>query len=31
MEELIHKALVFDYFSGKASPLQKKSIEAWLA
>ncbi|GAB4033863.1 FecR family protein [Spirosoma gilvum] len=31
MEELVNKTLVFDYFAGKVSPLQKKSIEHWLA
>ena len=31
MEELVNKALVFDYFAGKVSPFQKKSIEAWLS
>ncbi|MFD1139862.1 FecR family protein [Larkinella insperata] len=31
MDELITKARFFDYFSGKATPLQKKSIETWLA
>ena len=31
MEELINKTLVFEYFAGNVSPLQKKTIEAWLA
>lgn len=31
MEELVNKTLVFDYFAGKVSLFQKKSIEAWLA
>lgn len=30
MEDIITKNLLFDYFSGKATPLQKKAIEAWL-
>ncbi|MGV3559590.1 FecR family protein [Larkinella arboricola] len=30
MDELITKARFFEYFSGKATPLQKKNIEAWL-
>jgi transmembrane sensor len=31
MEDLVNKAVVFDYFSGRVSPLQKKSVEDWLA
>lgn len=31
MEEIIDKAFLFGYFSGNASPLQKKAIETWLA
>ncbi len=30
MEDIIVKKVVFDYFSGDTSPLQKKAIEAWL-
>ncbi|WP_138475464.1 FecR family protein [Dyadobacter bucti] len=30
MEDIIVKDVLFDYFSGHASPLQKKAIEAWL-
>lgn len=31
MEDIINKAVLFDYFSGRISPLQKKSVETWLA
>ncbi|MVM36690.1 DUF4974 domain-containing protein [Spirosoma sp. HMF3257] len=31
MEDIINKAVLFDYFSGRVSPLQKKSIENWLS
>lgn len=31
MEHIINKAVVFDYFSGNVTPLQKKSVELWLA
>lgn len=31
MEDIITKALLFDYFAGRVSPLQKKAVEAWLA
>jgi transmembrane sensor len=31
MEDIVNKAVVFDYFSGRVSPLQKKSVEGWLA
>lgn len=31
MENLVNKAVLFDYFSGKVTPLQKKMIENWLA
>ena len=31
MEDIISKAVLFDYFSGRVSPIQKKSIESWLA
>lgn len=31
MEEIINKEVLFDYFSGRVSPLQKKSVERWLA
>ncbi|QMW04802.1 FecR family protein [Spirosoma foliorum] len=30
MEDIIIKNLLFDYFSGHSTPLQKKVIEAWL-
>ncbi|MVM28568.1 DUF4974 domain-containing protein [Spirosoma sp. HMF4905] len=30
MEDIIVKNLLFDYFAGQISPLQKKAIEAWL-
>ncbi|SOD99321.1 FecR family protein [Spirosoma fluviale] len=31
MEDLVNKAVLFDYFSGRVSPLQKKSVESWLS
>lgn len=31
MEDLVNKTVLFDYFSGRVSPLQKKSVEGWLA
>ncbi|MEZ0607786.1 FecR family protein [Fibrella sp. WM1] len=31
MQDLVNKAVLFDYFSGRVSPLQKKSVEDWLA
>ncbi|WP_338875640.1 FecR domain-containing protein [Spirosoma sp. SC4-14] len=31
MEDIVNKTVLFDYFSGRVSPLQKKSIESWLA
>ena len=31
MEDLVNKAVLFDYFSGRVSPLQKKSVENWLS
>lgn len=31
MEDLVNKAVLFDYFSGRVSPLQKKSVEDWLS
>ncbi len=31
MEEIVSKAVLFDYFSGRVSPLQKKSVEGWLS
>ena len=31
METIITKAVLFDYFSGRVSPIQKKSVESWLA
>ena len=31
MEELVNKTLLFDYFVGQVSPIQKKLIESWLA
>lgn len=31
MENIVNKAVLFDYFSGRVSPLQKKSVENWLA
>jgi len=31
MEDIINKAVVFDYFSGRVTPLQKKSVENWLS
>ncbi|MGF7216385.1 ferric-dicitrate binding protein FerR (iron transport regulator) [Spirosoma lacussanchae] len=31
MEDIITKEVLFDYFSGRVSPLQKKSVETWLA
>ncbi|WP_018619093.1 FecR family protein [Spirosoma luteum] len=30
MEDIVNKAVLFDYFSGRVSPLQKKSVESWL-
>lgn len=30
MEDIVNKTVLFDYFSGRVSPLQKKSIENWL-
>lgn len=30
MENLVNKTILFDYFSGKVTPLQKKRIENWL-
>lgn len=30
MEDIVNKAVLFDYFSGRVSPLQKKSVENWL-
>lgn len=31
MEDLINKAVLSDYFSGRVSPLQKKTVENWLS
>lgn len=31
MEELVNKTLLFDYFVGQVSPIQKKLIENWVA
>ncbi|QIP13256.1 DUF4974 domain-containing protein [Spirosoma aureum] len=31
MEDIVNKAVLFDYFSGRVSPLQKKSVESWLS
>lgn len=31
MEHIITKAVLFDYFAGRVSPLQKKAVETWLA
>lgn len=31
MEDIINKAVLFDYFAGRVSPLQKKAVETWLA
>ncbi|MFD2570492.1 FecR family protein [Spirosoma soli] len=31
MEDIVNKAVLFDYFSGRVSPLQKKSVEHWLS
>ncbi|GAB3993604.1 FecR family protein [Spirosoma daeguense] len=31
MEDIVNKAVLFDYFSSRVSPLQKKSVEKWLA
>lgn len=31
MEDLVNKTVLFDYFSGRVSPLQKKSVENWLS
>lgn len=31
MDDIINKAILFDYFAGRVSPLQKKAVEAWLA
>lgn len=31
MEDLVNKAVLFDYFSGRVSPLQKISVEDWLS
>ena len=31
MENIINKTVLYDYFSGKSTPLQKKMIETWLA
>ncbi|GAB2564456.1 FecR family protein [Spirosoma areae] len=30
MEEIINKSVLLDYFSGRVTPLQKKSVERWL-
>ncbi|WP_020602457.1 FecR family protein [Spirosoma spitsbergense] len=30
MDDIVNKAVLFDYFSGRVSPLQKKSVESWL-
>ncbi|QDK79008.1 DUF4974 domain-containing protein [Spirosoma sp. KCTC 42546] len=30
MEDILDKKVVFDYFSGHTTPLQKKAVEAWL-
>lgn len=31
MEDIVNKSVLFDYFSGRVSPLQKKSVEEWLS
>ncbi|GAB3690815.1 FecR family protein [Spirosoma flavus] len=31
MENIVNKTVLFDYFSGRVSPLQKKAVEQWLA
>ncbi len=31
MEIIINKTVLFEYFSGRVSPLQKKAVENWLA